>query len=331
MPLRIATRASALARWQAEHVAALLDLASGHASGAGAELVLVDTVGDRRLDVPVWEMGGQGVFVKEVQAAVLDGRADLAVHSAKDLPSAPTPGLVLAAVPQREDPRDALVGSTLAGLPAGARVATGSVRRRAQLADLRPDLSFFDLRGNIATRLAKARAFDAIVVAAAALVRLGEESRIAEVLPPEVLLPQVSQGALGIECRADDEATRARLAALDHGPSRRAVDAERAFLFELGSGCNLPVGAHATVDGDVVALTGMIATLDGRVVLRHGASGADPVAVGRSVAAHLLVDAGGWSLLADLRGTQAVVAEALFADEPHQRTLGPSVRGGAPL
>lgn len=332
MPLRIATRASALARWQAEHVASLLAATSGDAGEESAELVLVDTVGDRRLDVPVWEMGGQGVFVKEVQAAVLDGRADLAVHSAKDLPSAPTPGLVLAAVPEREDPRDALVGSTLAELPAGARVATGSVRRRAQLADLRPDLAFFDLRGNIGTRLAKAASFDAVVVAAAALVRLGEESRIAEVLAPEMLLPQVSQGALGIECRADDEATQARLATLDHRPSRRAVDAERAFLFELGSGCNLPVGAYATVDGeDVVTLTAMIASLDGRVVLRHRGASADPVALGQAVAAYLLVDAGGWSLLADLRGVEAVVAEAVLPSGPHEKEIGPQARGAPPL
>ena len=367
-PLRIATRSSALARWQAEHVAALLGVAAGSAGRASTELVLVDTVGDRRLDVAVWEMGGQGVFVKEVQAAVLDGRADLAVHSAKDLPSGPTPGLVLAAVPERADPRDALVGSRLADLPPGARVATGSVRRRAQLADLRPDLTFYDLRGNIGTRLAKAKGYDAVVVAAAALVRLGEEARIAEVLEPEVLLPQVAQGALGIECRPDDEATLARLRALDHGPSRRAVDAERAYLFELGSGCNLPVGAHATPDGaNALVLTGMLATLDGHVVLRHRASGDDPVALGQAVAAHLLVDAGGWSLLADLRGDApfgdrgptsrqpppfaprpsagtsrspsggpptstgaAVVAEALFADEAPAGAPGPSLRGAPP-
>nr|MBA2280069.1 hydroxymethylbilane synthase [Acidimicrobiia bacterium] len=230
--LRIATRASALARWQAEHVAALL--------GGGCELVLVDTVADRRLDVPIWEMGGKGVFVKEVQAAVLDGRADVAVHSGKDLPAGTLPGLVLAAVPERGDARDALVGTCLDDLPPGGTVATGSVRRRAQLAHLRPDLTFAGLRGNMQTRLAKAVGFDAIVVAAVALERLGLADRLAEVLDPTVVLPQVAQGALAGEGRADDAATRAALAAIEHGPSRRAVDAERGFLLELGGDCDLP-------------------------------------------------------------------------------------------
>src|SRR5207244_454712 len=181
-----------------------------------------------------------------VQAAVLDGRADVAVHSAKDLPPGSADGLVIAAIPERDDSRDALVGSTLEGLPVGARVGTGSVRRRAQLAGLRPDLTFASLRGNIDTRLAKADAFGAIVMAAAALERLGRRPAVAEVLDPSVLLPQVAQGALAVECREDDGETRAALAAIEHEPSRRAVDAERAFLAELGGGCDLPVGAYAT-------------------------------------------------------------------------------------
>jgi hydroxymethylbilane synthase len=238
------------------------------------------------------------VFVKEVQAAVLDGRADIAVHSAKDLTSSPVDGLVIAAFPMRGEPRDALVGCTLRDLPAGAVVATGSVRRRAQLAFARPDLSFADLRGNIDTRLAKAAGFDAVVVAAAALVRLGYEDRIAEMLDPAVMLPQVAQGALAVECRASDAETIAALAAIDHADTRRAVEAERSFLAQLGGGCDLPVGAYAVVagDGDVV-LTGLLASLDGRVALRATRSGSDGVAVGAEVARVLLEDSGGEALL----------------------------------
>src|SRR3954454_24670057 len=191
--LRAATRGSALARWQTDHVAGLL--------GADVDVVVVETTGDRRTDVAIHEMGGQGVFVKEVQAAVLDGRADIAVHSAKDLPSAPAPGLVLAAVPERDDARDALVGMGLAQLGPGARVATWSVRRRAQLAWMRPDLTFVGLRGNIGTRLERAgtAGIDAVVVAFAALQRLGWADRATEVLSPSTVLPQVAQGALAIE------------------------------------------------------------------------------------------------------------------------------------
>src|SRR4051794_16124009 len=220
--LRAATRGSALARWQTDHVPGLL--------GADVDVVVVETTGDRRTDVAIHEMGGQGVFVKEVQAAVLDGRADIAVHSAKDLPSTPAPGLLLAAVPERDDARDALVGARLAELAPGARVATGSVRRRAQLAWIRPDLTFVGLRGNIGTRLEKAGTgdIDAIVVAYAALRRLGLAERATEVLSPWVMLPQVAQGALAIECRADDTEVIERLITIEHGPSRWAVDAERA-------------------------------------------------------------------------------------------------------
>src|SRR5256885_3862749 len=186
--MRAATRASALARLQTDLVAAAL--------GEPVEPVVVQTMGDKRADVAIWEMGGQGVFVKEVQAAVLDGRADFAVHSAKDLPSSSPGGLLIAAVPERDDPRDALVGSTLEGLPVGARVGTGSVRRRAQLAWARPDLTFAGLRGNIDTRLAKASEFDAIVVAAAALRRPEPTDGVGEVLGPASVFPPVGERAL---------------------------------------------------------------------------------------------------------------------------------------
>jgi len=290
--VRAATRASALARLQTDLVA--------NALAAPVEPVVVQTMGDRRTDVPIWEMGGQGVFVKEVQAAVLDGRADFAVHSAKDLPSESPAGLVIAAIPEREDPRDALVGSTLDGLPVGAKVATGSVRRRAQLAWARPDLTFAGLRGNIETRLAKAPEFDAIVVAAAALRRLERTFAIDEILDPSIVLPQVGQGALAVECRADDVETLELLQAIDHVPSRRAVEAERAFLREIGEGCQLPVGALATVDNHGrLTLTGMIASLDGHTLLRHVDMGDDVVDLGRSVARHLLDEGGASALLSD--------------------------------
>jgi hydroxymethylbilane synthase len=256
------------------------------------ELVVVDTEGDRRLDVPIAELGGKGVFAKEVQAAVLDGRADLAVHSAKDLPAVTLAGLVLAAVPERGEPRDALVGSTLAGLPAAATVATGSRRRRVQLAEPRPDLRFAELRGNMRTRLAKAGGFDAIVVAAVALQRLGLGEHLAEVLSADAMVPQVGQGALAAECRAGDDATLARLAAIEHGPSRRRVDAERAFLAELGGDCELPAGAHATiVSGDGLHLAAVLAD-DAGTVHRHAAEGDDPTALGTEVARHLRDRAG---------------------------------------
>jgi hydroxymethylbilane synthase len=241
--LRLATRSSAQARTQAEVVARLIEASVPNCS---VELVFVDTTGDQRQDVALHQIGGQGVFVKEVQVAVLEGRADLAVHSAKDLPSTSTDGLVIGAFGSRRDPRDALVGRSLSELADGATVATGSVRRRAQLAGLRPDLRFVELRGNIQTRLSKVPDGGAIVMAAAALEVLGLTDRIAEAFAPEVFVPQVGQGAVAAECRVDDERALAVLRAVDHEPTRREVELERAFLAEIGSGCSLPVGAHVT-------------------------------------------------------------------------------------
>jgi hydroxymethylbilane synthase len=228
------------------------------------------------------------VFVKEVQEAVLDGRADVAVHSAKDLPAETPDGLVLAAVPERADARDALVGSTLAALPTGAVVATGSVRRRAQLASLRPDVGFAELRGNIQTRLDKAVSFDAVVVAAAALDRLELGDRIAERLAYSDMLPQVGQGALAVECRQGDGDVLEQLAAIDDLDVHAAVSAERAFLAALGGGCTMPVGAHARVldgpHGRAIEIEGLIATEDGRRVGRTRDVDADPERAGRTVA-----------------------------------------------
>jgi len=287
--LRVATRGSELARRQTDLVLARL--------AVDAEIVVVTTTGDQRTDTPIHTLGGTGVFVKEVQEAVLDGRADVAVHSAKDLPSITAPGLVLAAIPERGDPRDALVGAVLDALPTGARVGTGSVRRRAQLAHRRDDLTFGELRGNIGTRLEKAAQFDAVVVAAVALDRLGLSTHIAERLDPAVMLPQVGQGAIAVECRVDDTDTRAALAAIDDHDAHAAVTAERAFLAQLGGGCNLPCAAYARAVGGVVEIDALLASLDGRVALRAHESGTDPEAVGVAVAAQLLDDHGGRLLL----------------------------------
>ena len=300
--LRLATRGSALALWQADHVTELLQR---HASVSGFELVvekvIVETMADQRLDIPIDAMGGKGVFVKEIQAAVLDGRADFAVHSGKDLPALTPEQLVIAAIPERGDVRDVLVGSTIDGLPIGGHVATGSIRRKAQLASLRPDLVFSGLRGNIATRLEKAAGFDAIVMAAAAIERLSIslDDRVVQVLEPSVMLPQVAQGALVLECGVDDSSTLSLLAAIDHGPSRLCVDAERAFLAELGGDCDLPVAAYVVIDGDELVCEALVAAPDGSTILRDTRRCAlgDGEETGRLMARYLLDDAGGSALL----------------------------------
>lgn len=240
-PLRLATRGSRQATAQSKLVADLIE----ESTGRSVELIFIETTGDMRSEMPLHVIGGQGVFVKEVQRAVIDGRADLAVHSAKDLPSATTDGLIIGAFCERRDPTDVLIGSTLDGLSVGATVATGSVRRRAQMSLVRPDIQFRELRGNIDTRLTKIPDGGAIVMAAAALQILGMEDRVAEVLPIESFVPAVGQGCVAVECRADDSESIEALSLVDHVPTRDDVEVERAFLAELGSGCSLPVGAHA--------------------------------------------------------------------------------------
>ena len=280
--LRAATRGSALARWQTAHIAELLGRV------ADVEPLLVTTSGDRLVNEPISAIGGKGVFVKEVQAAVLDGRADLAVHSAKDLPAITPDGLVLAAVPTRADPRDVLVGCRLDDLPEGALVATGSARRRVQLRELRSDLRFAELRGNIGTRLAKAADFDAVVMAKAALDRLGEHPPVVDVLGCEAMVPQVGQGALAVECREDDDRVRSVLAAIQDPVTRRVVDAERAFLATLGGDCTLPAGAHAHIRDARVAMRAVLADgPDGRCHAVVG-EGDDGEVLGQDLARQLL-------------------------------------------
>jgi len=297
VPLRLATRGSPLALWQAGHVAALLAAAN---PGLEVELVTVTTAGDRRLDVPVWEMGGRGVFVREVQAAVLAGRADAAVHSAKDLQPVPHPGLCLAAVPFRGDPRDVLVGEALSQLRRGATIATGSQRRRAQLAFLRPDLRFESLRGNISTRLARVPPGGAVVVAMAALTRLGLDPTPMDVLSVEVMVPQVAQGALAVECRLDDVASLDLLRPLNEPSSRCCVDTERSFLAAIGGACDLPVAGHATATPEGrLHLEGLLAAPDGSAVVRRRATGpwSDGTRLGAEVA-EMVLAAGGRALMA---------------------------------
>jgi hydroxymethylbilane synthase len=265
--IRIATRSSLQARTQAGVIG---DALAARHPGLEVELVFVDTTGDRRTDVPLHTIGGQGVFVKEVQMAVLDGRADIAVHSAKDLPSTPADGLVIGAFGQRRDARDVLIGSSLRDLASGATVATGSVRRRAQLARVRPDLTFVELRGNIPTRLDKIPAGGAIVMAAAALEILGWSDRINDYFDVDTMVPAVGQGCVAVECRDGDAAVLELLAGIDHEASRSSVERERAFLAELGSGCSLPVGAFDDGESMIVHLSSDDGTVHHRETLPTG-------------------------------------------------------------
>jgi hydroxymethylbilane synthase len=304
--LKAATRSSPLARWQTDTVAALL--ANAHAN-VTVEPVFVDTLGDRTqaIGTPLHELGGQGVFVKEVQAAVLRGNADIAVHSAKDLPSTPTPGLVIAAIPVRGDVRDLLVGATLATLRVGARVGTSSVRRIAQLRAQRPDLEFVQIRGNVGTRVARVGELDAVIVAAAGAERLGlipelAERHVLQWLPVEVMLPMVAQGALAVECRSADAHTRSLVEAITDPSAAVCVLTERAFLARLGGGCDLPVGALAALSehGDAIEIDALVASTRAGRIVRHQMTGPahEPESLGRSIAEKLLAN-GGQDLLDD--------------------------------
>lgn len=269
---RIASRGSQLALWQAETVREALLAASADLE---VDVDVIRTTGDRITDVPLARIGDRGLFTKEIDEALLDGRADIAVHSLKDVPTTLPEGLVIGAVGEREDPRDVIIGPegaaiSLASLPAGARVGTSSLRRRSQLRRLRPDVEVVDLRGNLNTRLARLDAgdYDAIILAAAGVVRLGWTERISQYLPTEDWLPAVGQGALAIVVRAGDEAAIAASRSIHHEPTAIRVTAERAFLRSLEGGCQVPIGAVATISGDDLTVDGFVADLDGTVILR---------------------------------------------------------------
>jgi hydroxymethylbilane synthase len=295
--LRVGTRGSQLAVWQADRVIERLA-----ALGAQAERVLVRTTGDRILDAPLSKIGDKGLFTKELEERLVDGTIDVAVHSLKDLPTNVPEGLVLGAVLEREDPSDALVcpgGQRLAELPRGARVGTSSLRRRAQLLALRPDLDVRDLRGNVPTRLSKVERgeYDAAVMARAGLVRLGLGSRITETIDLALVLPAVGQGAIAVEARAEDPRTATWLGALDHRPTHLATVAERALLGRLEGGCQVPIGALATWEGPELRLRGLVADLDGQRIVRGSRVGCvatteDAREVGERLAELLLVEGG---------------------------------------
>jgi hydroxymethylbilane synthase len=291
--LRLATRGSPLALHQSELVAQALRAAHLELD---VDVVVVRTQGDD-VTLSLDAIGGQGVFVTEIEAAVSDNRADIAVHSAKDMTSVMAPHLVMAAVLPRGDARDGLVGCTLAALPAGGVIATGSARRRAQLAYLRPDLSFIEVRGNMARRVAKGEdgSVSAVVVAVAAMHRLGWADRLTDIIDPMLVLPQAGQGAIAVQCRTDDHATRALLSAIDDEPSHRCLRAERAVLAHVGGSCTVPVAAWATVDDGTgeVRVRGLVASGDGRTVIRSEREGQDAEEVGAAVAHALLTEGGG--------------------------------------
>jgi hydroxymethylbilane synthase len=296
-PIRIGTRGSKLALWQANHVADRLRPLS---APRPVELIVIATAGDQVRDVPLAQIGGEGVFTKEIQRALLDGAADVAVHSLKDLPTIPVAGLVLAAVPERGPTGDVFVSEKhrrFDDLPPGAVLATSSLRRRAQALHRRPDLHCIDIRGNVETRLRKLgdRGIDATILAEAGLQRLGLGSAVTEVLDPAWMLPAVGQGALGLECRADDTATLAVVARLSHPPTQRAVLAERALLRALGGGCQVPMGVVCRWAGDALSLRGAVVRPDGseRVEAELSGPADDPEALGRRVAEELLARGAG--------------------------------------
>ena len=303
--VRIATRKSALALWQAEFVKAQLER---HHRGITVELVTMTTKGDIILDTPLAKVGGKGLFVKELEQAMLDGRADIAVHSMKDVPVEFPKGLELHTICEREDPRDAFVSNTfdnIDSLPAGAVVGTSSLRRQCQLKEQRPDLEVRDLRGNVNTRLAKLDdgQYDAIILAAAGLIRLHMPERIRSYISAEQSLPANGQGAVGIECRSDDMAIKALLAPLEHRETRIRVDAERAMNRRLQGGCQVPIGAYAELNEDHVYLRGLVGSVDGQQILRAEISGpaSEAEQLGISLADDLLAQGAG-SILAEVYG-----------------------------
>jgi hydroxymethylbilane synthase len=303
--LRIGSRGSQLARWQADHIAGLL-----RSRGHEVSIDIIRTTGDKVLDVALSRVGTKGMFTKELEDALADGRIDLAVHSLKDLPTDLPSGFALAAITTREDPRDVFVSSrypSLSALPARARVGTSSLRRQAQLHALRRDLQIVTLRGNVDTRLRKLETgeFDAVILAAAGLRRLGANAPFCVALPPEQMCPAAGQGALAIEARHADRATHEAVSFLNDRNAHLAVSAERAALAKLGGGCQVPIGAYARVDEGRINLMAVVARPDGSKLIREQQSGADPQELGAAV---------GEALLA--RGAAEILAEVYGAERP---------------
>jgi hydroxymethylbilane synthase len=302
--LRIATRQSQLALWQAEHVAAKLRVAHPQLQ---VELIKITTQGDRILDRPLADIGGKGLFIKELEVALVEQRADIAVHSLKDVPSEMPPGMVLAAMLPRADARDAFVSNrytSFDALPSGAKVGTGSLRRQSQLQAARADIEIAPLRGNVDTRLRKLDAgeYDAIILASAGLIRLGLDARITQLLPTELSLPAVGQGIVGIECRTEDQATLELIRVLDDAHANVCGVAERAFALRLEGSCQSPIAGYAELNNDTLVVRGMIASIDGRVILRDSIVGHrnDAERLGCALAERMLY-AGGDALLREQR------------------------------
>jgi hydroxymethylbilane synthase len=297
--LRIGTRGSLLAKWQAESIRKRLFATTG----VEGEIVIIKTAGDKMQQAPPTQIGGKGIFIKELEEALLDEAIDLAVHSVKDIPTDTPSRLMFPAVCRRDDVRDCLVGATLATLRQGARVGTSSLRRQAQLLHIRPDLDIRDLRGNVDTRLRKVESgeYEAILLAKAGLDRLGVSQRIAEVLSPEVCMPAVGQGAIAVECRLKDAETADVLAPLDDGETRTAIIAERALLAALQGGCQVPLGAWARIERGELVLEACVCSVDGvqYVKQRTTAPPEQAAALGEHMA-RLLIEAGAQSILEEV-------------------------------
>lgn len=306
--LRIGSRGSQLALWQANHISALL-----RERGHQVEIEIIKTTGDKITDVALAKVGTKGMFTKEIEEALAEGRVHLAVHSLKDLPTELSAGFEIAAITKRENPRDVFCSRKYSGiddLPRGARVGTSSLRRQAQIKALRPDLEIHPLRGNVDTRLRKLEAgeYDAVILAAAGLNRLGKTDLIKQVIPADVMCPAAGQGALGIEIRAGDAATRDHLAFLDDADARAATTCERALLNKLGGGCQVPIGAFAEVRNGKLHLDALVADPDGSKVLRESREGSDPVKLGESVGETLL-SRGGDAILEEVYGRGIAVPQ----------------------
>lgn len=301
--LVIGTRGSKLALWQAEYIKSRVE----SVTGAEVDIKIIKTTGDKILDVPLAKVGGKGLFTKELEVELMAGTVDLCVHSMKDVPTELPEGLVIAAMPERVDPRDAMVATGSAdimSLPEGARVGTSSLRRRAQIAALRPDLELIDVRGNLDTRMRKAEEGDvaAVILASAGITRMGWADRITSYIPTEQMISAVGQGAIGVEIREDDEFMQEVCALIADGPTMTCVTAERVVMRKLDGGCQVPIGAYARIEDDALVIDAIVASLKGETLLKVHAAGSvdDPVELGERVVAELL-EAGASEVLAEVR------------------------------